>query len=98
SVQRFALRLTADHDRTAFVTCPTLYVVFASGQSAVVLVNGRLTHFTATGCISASLASSADAGGLRLSMLDRRFGCFAAQPLHRITEMEPAPLLPKLRG
>src|SRR6185436_1990735 len=80
SVQRLALRLTSYHNLSALVTCHTLYVVFTTWQSAVFLVNSRLTHFTATGSISATLFMSTDAGGLQLSMLDRRFGCFAAQP------------------
>src|SRR4029453_475835 len=63
SVQRLALRLTSRHNLSALVTCHTLYVVFTTWQSAVFLVNSRLTHFTATGSISATL-SSTDAGGL----------------------------------
>src|ERR1700751_5979733 len=55
SVQRFALGLTSRHNLSALVTCHTLYVVFTTWQSAVFLVNSRLTHFTATGSISATL-------------------------------------------
>src|ERR1700751_5910960 len=63
SVQRFALGLTSRHNLSALVTCHTLYVVFTTWQSAVFLVNSRLTHFTATGSISATLSMSTDAGG-----------------------------------
>jgi len=45
------LRLTSYHNLSALVTCHTLYVVFTTWQSAVFLVNSRLTHFTATSCI-----------------------------------------------
>jgi hypothetical protein len=40
--------LTSYHNLSALVTCHTLYVVFTTWQSAVFLVNSRLTHFTAT--------------------------------------------------
>src|SRR5262249_13320003 len=40
--------LTSCHNLSALVTCHTLYVVFTTWQSAVFLVNSRLTHFTAT--------------------------------------------------
>jgi hypothetical protein len=56
------LRLTSRHNLSALVTCHTLYVVFTTWQSAVFLVNSRLTHFTATGSISATLFLSTDAG------------------------------------
>ena len=42
------MRLTSCHNLSALVTCHTLYVVFTTWQSAVFLVNSRLTHFTAT--------------------------------------------------
>jgi hypothetical protein len=42
------LRLTSYHNLSALVTCHTLYVVFTTWQSAVFLLNSRLTHFTAT--------------------------------------------------
>lgn len=42
------MRLTSYHNLSALVTCHTLYVVFTTWQSAVFLVNSRLTHFTAT--------------------------------------------------
>jgi hypothetical protein len=45
------LRLTSCLNLSALVTCHTLYVVFTTWQSAVFLVNSRLTHFTATRCI-----------------------------------------------
>src|SRR5258708_9409241 len=47
--------LTSYHNLSALVTCHTLYVVLTTWQSAVFLVNSRLTHFTATGSISATL-------------------------------------------
>src|SRR5262249_47049196 len=53
-VRRFALRLTSHRNLSALVTCHTLYVVFTTWQSAVFLVNSRLTHFTATRCILAT--------------------------------------------
>ena len=40
--------LTSCHNLSALVTCHTLYVVFTTWQSAVFLLNSRLTHFTAT--------------------------------------------------
>src|SRR5262249_10657163 len=40
--------LTSYHNLSALVTCHTLYVVFTTWQSAVFLLNSRLTHFTAT--------------------------------------------------
>ena len=40
--------LTQWFNLSALVTCHTLYVVFTTWQSAVFLVNSRLTHFTAT--------------------------------------------------
>src|SRR5205807_10650937 len=40
--------LTAYHNLSALVTCHTLYVVLTTWQSAVFLLNSRLTHFTAT--------------------------------------------------
>src|SRR5213079_1289992 len=43
--------LTTHLDLSALVTCHTLYVVFTTWQSAVFLLNSRLTHFTATRCI-----------------------------------------------
>src|SRR5437762_3107285 len=43
-----ALRLTSCHNLSALVTCHTLYVVLTTWQSAVFLLNSRLTHFTAT--------------------------------------------------
>ena len=43
--------LTSCHNLSALVTCHTLYVVLTTLQSAVFLVNSRLTHFTATRCI-----------------------------------------------
>src|SRR4029453_2506126 len=46
--------LTSYHNLSALVTCHTLYVVFTTWQSAVFLVNSRLTHFTATRCILAT--------------------------------------------
>ena len=46
--------LTSYHNLSALVTCHTLYVVFTTWQSAVFLVNSRLTHFTATRCILSS--------------------------------------------
>src|SRR5262249_19392703 len=46
--------LTAHRNLSALVTCHTLYVVFTTWQSAVFLVNSRLTHFTATRCILAT--------------------------------------------
>ena len=42
------MRLTSYHNLSALVTCHTLYVVLTTWQSAVFLVNSRLTHFTAT--------------------------------------------------
>ena len=42
------MRLTSYRNLSALVTCHTLYVVFTTWQSAVFLVNSRLTHFTAT--------------------------------------------------
>ena len=45
------MRLTSYRNLSALVTCHTLYVVFTTWQSAVFLVNSRLTHFTATRCI-----------------------------------------------
>ena len=42
------MRLTQCFNLSALVTCHTLYVVFTTWQSAVFLVNSRLTHFTAT--------------------------------------------------
>src|SRR6185503_2468740 len=44
----FALRLTQWFNLSALVTCHTLYVVLTTWQSAVFLLNSRLTHFTAT--------------------------------------------------
>ena len=52
------MRLTAHRNLSALVTCHTLYVVFTTWQSAVFLVNSRLTHFTATRCILATDSSS----------------------------------------
>jgi hypothetical protein len=46
--------LTAHRNLSALVTCHTLYVVLTTWQSAVFLVNSRLTHFTATRCILAT--------------------------------------------
>ena len=46
--------LTAYRNLSALVTCHTLYVVFTTWQSAVFLLNSRLTHFTATRCILAT--------------------------------------------
>src|SRR6185436_17986938 len=46
-----ACALTSCHNLSALVTCHTLYVVLTTWQSAVFLVNSRLTHFTATSCI-----------------------------------------------
>ncbi len=43
--------LTSYHNLSALVTCHTLYVVLTTWQSAVFLLNSRLTHFTATGSI-----------------------------------------------
>src|SRR5207245_6653551 len=40
--------LTSCHNLSALVTCHTLYVVLTTWQSAVFLLNSRLTHFTAT--------------------------------------------------
>jgi hypothetical protein len=51
------LRLTSHRNLSALVTCHTLYVVFTTWQSAVFLVNSRLTHFTATRCILATHSS-----------------------------------------
>ena len=48
------MRLTSCHNLSALVTCHTLYVVFTTWQSAVFLVNSRLTHFTATRCVLSS--------------------------------------------
>jgi hypothetical protein len=48
------LRLTSYHNLSALVTCHTLYVVFTTWQSAVFLLNSRLTHFTATRTILAT--------------------------------------------
>ena len=42
------MRLTQCLNLSALVTCHTLYVVFTTWQSAVFLLNSRLTHFTAT--------------------------------------------------
>ena len=56
------MRLTQCFDLSALVTCHTLYVVFTTWQSAVFLVNSRLTHFTATGSISATLCWSTELG------------------------------------
>ncbi len=47
-LRRHCCRLTAHRNLSALVTCHTLYVVFTTWQSAVFLVNSRLTHFTAT--------------------------------------------------
>src|SRR5207247_4237766 len=43
--------LTRSLNLSALVTCHTLYVVLTTWQSAVFLLNSRLTHFTATGSI-----------------------------------------------
>ena len=43
-----ACALTAYRNLSALVTCHTLYVVLTTWQSAVFLLNSRLTHFTAT--------------------------------------------------
>ena len=48
------MRLTSCHNLSALVTCHTLYVVLTTWQSAVFLLNSRLTHFTATRCILAT--------------------------------------------
>src|SRR5207249_438613 len=40
--------LTSCHNLSALVTCHTLYVVLTTWQSAVFLLNSRLTHFTAS--------------------------------------------------
>ena len=42
------MRLTTYRNLSALVTCHTLYVVLTTWQSAVFLLNSRLTHFTAT--------------------------------------------------
>ena len=49
------MRLTSHRNLSALVTCHTLYVVFTTWQSAVFLVNSRLTHFTATRTTLATL-------------------------------------------
>src|SRR4030095_160577 len=49
--------LTSCHNLSALVTCHTLYVVLTTWQSAVFLVNSRLTHFTATRTTLATLIS-----------------------------------------
>ena len=41
--------LTSYRNLSALVTCHTLYVVLTTWQSAVFLLNSRLTHFAATG-------------------------------------------------
>jgi len=43
-----SIALTAYRNLSALVTCHTLYFVFTIWQSAVFLLNSRLTHFTAT--------------------------------------------------
>jgi hypothetical protein len=63
------------------VTCHTLYVVFTTWQSAVFLVNSRLTHFTATGSISATLRLSTDAGDSDCRCWIEGLAACAAQPL-----------------
>ena len=52
------MRLTSYRNLSALVTCHTLYVVLTTWQSAVFLVNSRLTHFTATRTTLATLLHS----------------------------------------
>src|SRR5207247_6506917 len=40
--------LTSYHNLSSLVTCHTLYVALTSWQSAVFLLNSRLTHFSGT--------------------------------------------------
>ena len=66
--------LTSYHNLSALVTCHTLYVVLTTWQSAVFLLNSRLTHFTAT---PHQFGDSLE----RLSIL-WRFARYARQPLN----------------
>src|SRR5439155_26709200 len=51
SAELRSCELTRHLNLSALVTCHTLYVVLTTWQSAVFLLNSRLTHFTATGSI-----------------------------------------------
>src|SRR5205807_10253147 len=72
--------LSAHHNLSALVTCHTLYVVFTTWQSAVFLLNSRLTHFTATG----SILSCAQNGKLQTPkskfQAPKKFECSKLQP------------------
>src|SRR6201987_6061643 len=101
SVQRFALGLTSRHNLSALVTCHTLYVVFTTWQSAVFLVNSRLTHFTATPSFLLPAEKKSEFRNpnfetfLFVSSFDIRASSFL---LFAGGKKEGAPLLPKLRG
>ena len=93
--------LTSYHNLSALVTCHTLYVVFTTWQSAVFLVNSRLTHFTATSCIL-SRAQKQEIPSSKLQSpneISLEFGIWVLElPAFCLRKMQEAPLLPKLRG
>jgi hypothetical protein len=93
--------LTSHRNLSALVTCHTLYVVLTTLQSAVFLVNSRLTHFTATPSFllpaernpNFKIRISKHSSLFRASTFVLRVSSFFAGG-----KKEGAPLLPKLRG
>src|SRR5207247_5789520 len=65
--------LTSCHYLSALVTFHTLYVVLTTWQSAVFMLNSRLTHFTATQHIQSA----------RFLMLLKHHATLQAQPAFR---------------
>src|SRR5204862_6186010 len=99
--------LTSCHNLSALVTCHTLSVVFTTWQSAVFLLNSRLTHFTATPSIF-ELALKKEIRILNFEIRNPKLLAAAphfvsrfvlrVSPFLRNAKKEGAPLLPKLRG
>ena len=95
--------LTAYHNLSALVTCHTLYVVFTTWQSAVFLLNSRLTHFTATPLHFEQWLKSRNPNFQRSklqtkSVWDLAFWVLDIPCILLCAKYRGAPLLPKLRG